>query len=211
MASNVFVTGQPRYDVVHEGSKDGDILFFFTWREGMQNMTNKELMASTYMKIIIETIKSPKIIDLLNQFDKKLYVKFHHMLPAVQLGFLNERVVLVDKTVNFTQIIKDCSALITDYSSVCWDYIYNNRPVIFYPFDFEEYSSSPGLYIDLVEDNTMNTVRSRGELEKQLEFILSNDATNSDNSSVSSKYFAHQDLNNCSRIYTQIQQLLNRN
>lgn len=33
------------------------------------------------------------------------------------------------------ELLMQCKMLITDYSSVCWDVLYQNKPTLFYQFD----------------------------------------------------------------------------
>ena len=39
--------------------------------------------------------------------------------------------------------------LITDYSSVCWDVCYLDKPVLFYQFDYDMYMQAHGSYLDM--------------------------------------------------------------
>lgn len=44
-------------------------------------------------------------------------------------------------------------ALITDYSSVFFDYLLLNKPIIFFPYDYEEYlKNDRELYVDYYEE-----------------------------------------------------------
>lgn len=53
----------------------------------------------------------------------------------------------IDYDVNDLLLVSDI--LITDYSSVFFDYLILNRPIIFYPYDFHEHSKPRnGFYID---------------------------------------------------------------
>lgn len=42
-----------------------------------------------------------------------------------------------------------CRMLITDYSSVCWDVLYQDKPSLFYQFDIDKYNEAHGSYIDM--------------------------------------------------------------
>tara|TARA_R110002167_G_C12703530_1_gene654000 strand:+ start:7191 stop:8336 length:1146 start_codon:yes stop_codon:yes gene_type:complete len=208
---SVFITGQPRYDLINLENKrsNNDVLFFFTWREGMQNISSEQLLETTYIEAIQQVFSSPEVLRILNDYNSTLYVKFHHMLPEMQFTCENQQIVFVDKSVDFTKLINECSILITDYSSVCWDYIYNSRPVIFYPFDYNDYSDSPGLYIDLINDDSMTTVTCTSELEIKLEMTMSKMSGNHKSDSIASQYFEYQDSENCKRVFDEIQKLLN--
>jgi len=52
-------------------------------------------------------------------------------------------------------LLLSCDYLITDYSSIFVDYLLLEKPVIFYPFDLEEYESIRGLVISF--DNPLQT------------------------------------------------------
>lgn len=74
--------------------------------------------------------------------------------------------------INELYIISDI--LITDYSSVFFDFANLKRPIIFYMYDLEEYrDKSNGFYIDLKE-LPWKITRTQEELEKEIEYIAKN-------------------------------------
>lgn len=38
------------------------------------------------------------------------------------------------------EMLMRCRMLITDYSSVCWDVLYQDKPTLFYQFDLDKYN-----------------------------------------------------------------------
>ena len=44
------------------------------------------------------------------------------------------------------------SLLITDYSSVAWDFYYLKKPVLFFQFDYETYETLQGSYMNMEQD-----------------------------------------------------------
>ena len=42
-----------------------------------------------------------------------------------------------------------CKMLVTDYSSVCWDVFYLDKPVVFFQFDRDKYMEAHGSYLDM--------------------------------------------------------------
>jgi CDP-glycerol glycerophosphotransferase (TagB/SpsB family) len=41
---------------------------------------------------------------------------------------------------------------VTDYSSVCWDVFYLDKPVVFFQFDRDKYEEAHGSYLDMSKD-----------------------------------------------------------
>lgn len=71
-----------------------------------------------------------------------LYCKLHPADEASLPSFESFRQIrTIDANVDPYPILKYTDALISDYSSIFLDYLMLDRPVIFYPYDLEEYQS----------------------------------------------------------------------
>lgn len=89
-----------------------------------------------------------------NRFDFEKYKGFVYNVAEVD-------------DINELYIISDM--LITDYSSVFFDYGNLKRPIIFYMYDMEQYSEeSNGFYIDVEEELPGKIVRTEEELIKEI-------------------------------------------
>jgi CDP-glycerol glycerophosphotransferase (TagB/SpsB family) len=83
----------------------------------------------------------------LSQQGAHLFVKFHHELDLDTSGFSN--VHSVRSASDPYPLLRHVDTMITDYSSIYFDYLYLNRPIIFYPYDLEHYATiRRGLYFD---------------------------------------------------------------
>ena len=49
-------------------------------------------------------------------------------------------------------MLLDCDILLTDYSSVYFDFLLLDRPIIYLPYDFEEYKNARGFLYDDFEE-----------------------------------------------------------
>ena len=49
---------------------------------------------------------------------------------------------------DFNELVKVCDMLITDYSSVCMDFVLVNKPCIFYAFDLDSFNMGRSFYFD---------------------------------------------------------------
>jgi len=76
-------------------------------------------------------------------FDKNL------VIPSDLLRIID----VSDKVDDIQEVLIHSDILITDYSSVCFDFALTGRPIIYYPYDFGDYlQSSRKLYIDYFTD-----------------------------------------------------------
>ncbi len=111
---------------------------------------------------------------ILEKNDGVLYCKFHPIdqaqLPSLD-GLTHIRVLPADLDVY--PALKFTDALITDYSSILFDYLLLDRPILFYPYDLEEYQRlSRGLY-DPYDDVTPGPkARTAEELQSVVASLL---------------------------------------
>ena len=59
-----------------------------------------------------------------------------------------DRVVELPADADPYPLLRHVDVLATDYSSVYFDFLWTDRPVVFFPYDRETYAESPGFYFD---------------------------------------------------------------
>lgn len=87
-------------------------------------------------------------VNLLGE-DDVLIIRPHYLVAAsINIkGFEKKVRICVDEDINDLYLISDL--LITDYSSVMFDYAILNRPMLFYPYDLAHYQDEiRGFYFD---------------------------------------------------------------
>ncbi|WP_330296377.1 bifunctional glycosyltransferase/CDP-glycerol:glycerophosphate glycerophosphotransferase [Streptomyces sp. NBC_00503] len=81
-----------------------------------------------------------------------LLVRTHYLNSAVLPPSVAGRVVDVSKYHDVTPLLALADGLITDYSSVMFDYAVLDRPMLFFAYDYEKYATDiRGTYFDLKE------------------------------------------------------------
>jgi len=88
--------------------------------------------------------------------------------------FSGTNIYLIDGESDIYPFLYNSDILITDYSSIYFDYLYLDRPIVFFPFDIERYlKNDREMYFDYQEFTPGAKVKDRDGLFSTLEGILS--------------------------------------
>src|SRR5699024_1033613 len=103
------------------------------------------------------------------------------------------------------EIMKKCSMLITDYSSVCWNVYYLAKPVLFYQFDYDVYMQVHGSYLDMEHALFGERYIKYEELIDGIKKYVKNDFEEEKKyAEMRDYYFEYRDNNNSKRTYQYI-------
>ncbi|MFI2430342.1 CDP-glycerol glycerophosphotransferase family protein [Streptomyces sp. NPDC018693] len=93
-----------------------------------------------------------------------LLVRAHYLNHVVLPPTVRGHVIDVSGHHDITQVLELSDALITDYSSVMFDYALLGRPMLFFTYDYDEYTrQSRGTYFDLPEHAPGPVLHSESE------------------------------------------------
>lgn len=147
---NILKAGLPRWDLLKNNNlsnNEKSIFIMFTWR-----ITNPKMFAhSLYLKRLSSLLGNKEFHDFLQKNNIKIYLAVHHALKAnsnINLNIDLDNIEVVD-TKKISHYIKKSSLLITDLSSVCFDFMFQNKPVIFYGLDRGDRLLERNQFIDL--------------------------------------------------------------
>ncbi|MCX6781634.1 MAG: CDP-glycerol glycerophosphotransferase family protein [Candidatus Magasanikbacteria bacterium] len=143
---NIKTTGQPRNDVLFEKieSKNKKKLLFYlpTWREYDKNFD----FFGQY-KFNLE-----KFDSFLERNNANFIIKLHacdeKQSKKIADLFANAKNISLSQIEDIYEILPKTDILLTDYSSVYFDFLLLNRPVVFTPFDLVLYEKLRGFYYD---------------------------------------------------------------
>lgn len=133
---SVRYTGFCRYDKLQNFTTKRQILLMPTWRKWLnkRNFTGDE-----YFKRYSALLSDERLLKLLGQYELKLIFYPHHeMQPFVGMfdKCRSDNVIIASKSEYDVQtLLKESLLLITDYSSVFFDFAYMHKPLIYYQFD----------------------------------------------------------------------------
>ena len=111
------------------------IFIMFTWRIMKSNNNN---ISPYYLKNIINLINNIKLNEALKKNDITLYFTLHHMLINYKEKIkINKLIKFIEQNQIYDCLIKT-NLLITDFSSVIFDMIYQRKPYIIFIPDLED-------------------------------------------------------------------------
>lgn len=216
MKSIVRYTGLARFDALHEFEVERKVLIMPTWRRWLvfdKNTSDKEMMESSYFRHWSSLLQNGRLAEIARKYHVQFVFYPHHEIQRYISRFsaASQDTVIADFAhYDVQQLLKESMLLITDYSSVYFDFAYMKKPVLYYQFDEEEYRAhhyAQG-YFDYRRDGFGEVVTEQTELLDLLEGYLEAGCQ------LKPKYrqriegfFPLHDQNNCERIFQEIQKL----
>ena len=145
----VALTGFCRYDNLNNiCKKENQILIMPTWRywlypENPENKKNdEEFMKSTYYNEYQSLLDDDEFIDFVEENELKVVFYVHHDLQQFSHLFhskTNSIIIGSEQCYDVQNLLKESAVLITDYSSIFFDFAYMKKPLAYFQFDKEEY------------------------------------------------------------------------
>ena len=219
--SMISLTGAPRYDgLVGEPKKQ--ILITPTWRRNVTAGTNEKgknheysvnFKHTEYFRIYNTLINDLRLIECAKRTGYKLIYLIHPILsPQVEDFDRNEFVEIVPGIgVNYEQILKESSLMVTDYSGIQFDFAYMRRPLLYYHPD-----SLPPQYDEgNLKYDTMGfgpVCKNNEEIVDQLCAFMENGCqlTPLFRTRIEA-FFPYHDQKNCERVYNAAKKYLEQN
>ena len=192
------VVGFPRYDNLTSDTTKKQILYMPTWRIGLNHP--KRLLESEYYKTITSFLNNQKLKDTLEKHGYTLVFKPHPELVEYMEYMEIPDYVEISENESYQELFRDSSLLITDYSSVFFDFAYLEKPVIYYQKD-DDYHYDKG-YFDYEKNGFGEVIESEEELMELIdEYLYNNCHMKETYKENMKKFFKYHDKNNSKRVY----------
>lgn len=142
--SEVAYTGFPRLDYWYDFVVNkNEIVLMPTWRSYLAQNENIVFENTSYFRAYSDLISNKKLHKFLLDSDLKLVFYLHNDMRKYVDFFDTEceniEIVYKDNQYDIQELLKESALLITDYSSVHFDFAYMKKPVIYYQFDKYEF------------------------------------------------------------------------
>ena len=206
-------TGFARFDALHDFHTKRQILIMPTWRSWLEHSADasgEKLLKSSYFQHWNGFLKSDGLKELVEKYDVSFIFYPHYAVQKYIDRFqsASSRVIVADFVhYDVQQLLKESMLLITDYSSVFFDFAYMRKPVVYYQFDEEEYRAQHYKqgYFDYRRDGFGEVVTEEKALLELMEQYLENGCALKESYQKRIEgFFPLHDDKNCERIYDEI-------
>lgn len=143
--SAIWETPEARLDMIWQSKKESlvekldqkfnhptKVIYMPTFRDAEFGVFNPFVDAKFNPDVFLKVLEEKNIV----------FIYKGHFFDANVTGFAgNERIITVNDSDydNLYSFVKDMDILVTDYSSVYFDFLYLRKPMILFPFDFDIY------------------------------------------------------------------------
>nr|QGT51261.1 hypothetical protein Firmicute1046_3370 [uncultured Firmicutes bacterium] len=133
--------GLCRFDRLSENHETKrQILIMPTWRYFLRGISDKDFKQSEYYKNFMGILSDAKLGETLNRYDLHIVLYLHYELQPYTKLFAAENPRIKVKSLGESDVqdlLMESAMLITDYSSVFYDFAYMAKPLAYLQFDEE--------------------------------------------------------------------------
>jgi len=223
IAMNIKITGQPRTDClfrkdnvlyeflgIEKNTYRKIVLYMPTYRSGYKNKNDgTDITDNNVFRFekynnekFIDFLKKNKILFLmkLHPYEEKLY---SDVICGENINMISHEN-LIRKKLDIHELLNNTDVLITDYSSIYFDYLLLDKKLIFIPTDIDKYKSKRGFNLEPYEFWTPGEkVYTQDDLEQAL---LVDDRYRDKRRVVCDIVHTFQDANACERVHTEVKE-----
>lgn len=190
--------GFPRYDNLTNENLKKQIVIIPTWRSNLN--TRDDLITSEYIHRWNSLLNNEKLINHAKERGYDIVFK-PHPKSIEYLDLFDTHNVKLDDVKGYHQILCDSALMITDYSSVAFDFAYLEKPVVYYQYG-DDYHFDPETAIATDEADFGEIIKDEDALVDKIISYLDNDCKMEDEYvDKVNKFFKYTDKNNCKRVY----------
>ena len=209
-------TGLARFDELHNLDIKKEIFIMPTWRRWLDSIKDSTDFENTvYFKKWMSFLNDDLFLNMAKDHNLKICFYVHPKLNKYidsfavlkgKVSFLNS------KNGDSVQLhLKEASVLITDFSSVFFDFAYMRKPAIYYQFDEKDYYDQHYIkaYFDYRDNGFGPVAVNEKELVKEIIDLASNDfRIKNIYLKRSEEFFPLHDNKNCERIFNSINEVI---
>lgn len=202
------VLGLPRFDRLSDNAQK-EIVLMPSWRWQFEDLSGEEFAKTNFHKVYNELINDTELLNFLLDNGYKLVFKPHRNLQQFMDTFNRSYTVKFDEDLtNYTRTFNESSLLITDYSSVFFDFAYLKKPIIYYHFDNNYHFDQEKSYFKYEDDGFGPVAKNHEEIKRYImDYIRNGCVMEEVYKNRVEGFFKYHDRNNSKRVYEEILKL----
>jgi len=164
----VKITGLSRFDDLFKNdvTEKRQVLIIPTWREWLSR--DELFLESEYYERYQELILNDRLKELSERYNFEVLFCLHTNMQRYAHLFKTDHVTLINQgDIDVQELLKESAMMVTDYSSVAFDFSFLDKPVTYYQFDRKRFLGKRGSHLDIENDLP-------GDIEYELEGLLNN-------------------------------------
>lgn len=214
----VWLTGIPRHDALYHDEKKY-ITIMPTWRKTLSGGTDAsgvwqigdDFTESSYFKFYNDLLNHEQLLSEAKKYGYQICFMPHpNVKSALGLFEHHPDVIFWDETKAYREVFAESDLLVTDYSSVVFDFAYLRKPILYCQFDREEFFSGGHSYVEgyynYLEDGFGEVEEDlAGIVERMIEYMAHGCVLKEKYSRRIDRTFAYHDKECCKRVVDKIQ------
>ena len=207
-------TGFARFDNLWNNDEKNQILVMPTWRMMYSTMTNDEFAQTDFFRFYHDVLTDDRLLDALKRhkftvayYNHYEFQKFNACFQTIE----SENVQLVKfGSIRVQELLKQSKILMTDFSSIYYDFLYMGKPVVFAALDEKAFSATQyGKRYDGSLSDFGYTTKDVDDAVTTFIRLLDTGCQLEDKfKQQQSRVFPMRDQHNCERIYTVIKEIV---
>lgn len=201
------ITGLPRFDALFSADqvpRSRQLLVIPTWRDWLQS--DEAFAESEYLREWNAFLRSPELAALVSEQGLEVVFCLHPNMQRFRHYFAGVPARIVSQgEIDVQSLMKQSAAMVTDYSSVGFDFSFLGRPVLYFQFDRSRFLGRKGSHLDLDRELPGKISTTVAELLADVQAVADRGFTMTDEARRRSRRFlAFADQNNCERVFAAV-------
>ena len=174
-----------------------------SWRKKLLYASEDQIKESEYFQKINSLINNEHLTEIAKKYNYKIIFKPHPRVYEYIHLFNTNNYIEIDENTTYQKLFKNSDLMITDYSSVAFDFAYMEKPVIYYQYG-KDYNFEEG-YFKYKTMGFGEVIPSEDELVETIEDYLENNCQMKEEyKNRVNNFYKYNDKNNCERVYNAI-------
>lgn len=217
----IWLTGFPRFDRLYHDEKRC-ITVMPTWRHALSTTADPKTGVralhegfenSSFYRFYNRLLNDARLIAAAREYGYALRFLPHPTLhPHMDRFTHGDGFALLPASTPYRQVFAESDLVLTDYSSVAFDFAYLRKPVVYAQFDREEFFSGEHVYVrgyfDYDRDG-FGEVETEYEktVDRLIEYMQNGCRLKDEYRARIDRFFAFDDSENCRRVYEKLKTL----